>query len=96
MRWKKIVAVSLNGTLYSWDVETLDDNKLPDLILYGHQNPVTSLDMAKNAKEIITGDTNNLVLIWGEDGLAKVLYEGGKEKKGFLILLYLLMKVWYI
>ena len=79
---KKIVAVSLNGTLYSWDVETLDDNKLPDLILYGHQNPVTSLDMAKNAKEIITGDTNNLVLIWGEDGLAKVLYEGGKEKKG--------------
>ena len=79
---KKIVAVSLNGTLYSWDVETLDDNKLPDLILYGHQNPVISLDMAKNAKEIITGDTNNLVLIWGEDGLAKVLYEGGKEKKG--------------
>ena len=79
---KKIVAVSLNGTLYSWDVETLVDNKLPDLILYGHQNPVTSLDMAKNAKEIITGDTNNLVLIWGEDGLAKVLYEGGKEKKG--------------
>ena len=79
---KKIVAVSLNGTLYSWDLETLDDNKLPDLILYGHQNPVTSLDMAKNAKEIITGDTNNLVLIWGEDGLAKVLYEGGKEKKG--------------
>ena len=79
---KKIVAVSLNGTLYSWDVETLDDNKLPDLILYGHQNPVTCLDMAKNAKEIITGDTNNLVLIWGEDGLAKVLYEGGKEKKG--------------
>ena len=79
---KKIVAVSLNGTLYSWDVETLGDNKLPDLILYGHQNPVTCLDMAKNAKEIITGDTNNLVLIWGEDGLAKVLYEGGKEKKG--------------
>ena len=79
---KKIVAVSLNGTLYSWDVETLDDNKLPNLILYGHQNPVISLDMAKNAKEIITGDTNNLVLIWGEDGLAKVLYEGGKEKKG--------------
>ena len=79
---KKIVAVSLNGTLYSWDLETLDDNKLPDLILYGHQNPVTCLDMAKNAKEIITGDTNNLVLIWGEDGLAKVLYEGGKEKKG--------------
>ena len=79
---KKIVTVSLNGTLYSWDVETLDDNKLPDLILYGHQNPVISLDMAKNAKEIITGDTNNLVLIWGEDGLAKVLYEGGKEKKG--------------
>jgi WD40 repeat protein len=79
---KKIVTVSLSGTLYSWDVETLADNKLPDLILYGHQNPVTCIDMAKNAKEFITGDTNNMVLIWGENGMARVLYEGGKEKKG--------------
>ena len=79
---KKIVAVSLSGTLYSWDVETLADNKLPDLIIYGHQNPVTCIDMAKNAKEFITGDTNNTVLIWGENGMARVLYEGGKEKRG--------------
>ena len=79
---KKIVTVSLSGTLYSWDVETLADNKLPDLTLYGHQNPVTCIDMAKNAKEFITGDTNNTVLIWGENGMAKILYEGGKEKRG--------------
>ena len=79
---KKIVTVSLSGTLYSWDVETLTDNKLPDLTLYGHQNPVTCIDMAKNAKEFITGDTNNTVLIWGENGMAKILYEGGKEKRG--------------
>ena len=79
---KKIVTVSLRGTLYSWDVETLADNKLPDLIIYGHQNPVTCIDMAKNAKEFITGDTNNTVLIWGENGMARVLYEGGKEKRG--------------
>ena len=79
---KKIVTVSLSGTLYSWDVETLADNKLPDLIIYGHQNPVTCIDMAKNAKEFITGDTNNTVLIWGENGMARVLYEGGKEKRG--------------
>ena len=52
---KKIVTVSLSGTLYSWDVETL---------------------------AFITGDTNNTVLIWGENGMAKILYEGGKEKRG--------------
>ena len=79
---KKIVAVCLNGAIYSWNVESFDNNKLPDLILHGHQYPVSCLDMARNAKEIITGDTNNTVLIWGENGISRVLYEGGKEKKG--------------
>ena len=68
--------------IYSWNVDALADNKLPDLILYGHQYPVSCLDMAKNSKEIITGDTNNTVLIWGENGISRVLYEGGTEKKG--------------
>ena len=79
---KTIVAVGLSGAIYSWNVETLEDNKLPDLTLYGHQYPVACLDMAKNAKEIITGDTNNMVLIWGENGIPRILYTGGKEKKG--------------
>jgi WD40 repeat protein len=79
---KKIVAVCLNGAIYSWNVESFDNNKLPDLILHGHQYPVSCLDMARNAKEIITGDTNNTVLIWGENGISRVLYEGGNEKKG--------------
>ena len=79
---KKVVTVTLNGAIYSWNVEAFADNKLPDEVLFGHQFPVSCLDMAKNAKEIITGDTNNAVLIWGENGLARILYEGGKEKKG--------------
>ena len=79
---KTIVAVALSGAIYSWNVETLEDNKLPDLTLYGHQYPVSCLDVAKNAKEIITGDTNNLVLIWGENDIPRILYTGGKEKKG--------------
>ena len=78
---KKIVAVCLSGTIYEWNLETLDDNKLPDLTFYGHQHPVSCLDVAKNAKEIITGDTNNTVLIWGENGMNRVLYSGGKDKK---------------
>ena len=79
---KKIVAVALSGSLYSWDVETLSDNKLPDLTLHGHQAPVTCVAMAKNAKEIISGDTLNNVLIWPESGVARQLYSGGNEKKG--------------
>ena len=78
---KKIVAVCLSGTIYEWNIEIINDNKLPDLTFYGHQHPVSCLDVAKNAKEIITGDTNNTVLIWGENGMNRVLYSGGKDKK---------------
>ena len=79
---KKVVAVALSGSLYSWDVESFADNKLPDLVLHGHQAPVTCVAMAKNAKEIISGDSNNNVLVWPESGVARQLYTGGKEKKG--------------
>jgi len=79
---KKVVAVSLSGTLYSWNVDAFADNKLPDLVLPGHQFPVTSVAVAKNAKEIISGDTNNVVLIWPESGVPRELYSGGKEKRG--------------
>ena len=79
---KTVVAVCLNGGLYSWKVDTFADNKLPDLILYGHQHPVSALDVAKNAKEIISGDTNNTVLVWPETGVPRILYSGGNEKKG--------------
>ena len=79
---KKIVAVALSGTIYSWNIEGLTDNKLPDLTLHGHQFPISALAVAKNAKEVVSGDTNNKVLIWPEDGIARQLYEGGKDKKG--------------
>jgi WD40 repeat protein len=79
---KKVVAVALDGTLYAWNVESFDENKLPDSSYHGHQFPVTSVAVAKNAKEIISGDTNNLVLIWPESGIARELYAGGNDKKG--------------
>ena len=79
---KKIVAVGLSGTLYSWNVDSLANNKLPDLILPGHQAPVTCVAVAKNAKEIISGDTYGTVLVWPESGVARPLYPGGTERKG--------------
>ena len=79
---KKIVTVTLGGTIYSWDVATLADNKLPDLTLCGHQFPISALAVAKTAKETISGDTNNKVLIWPESGIPRELYVGGKDKKG--------------
>ena len=79
---KKVVAVSLSGTLYSWNVDSFADNKLPDLVLPGHQFPVSSVVVAKKAKEIISGDTNNVVLVWPESGVPRELYSGGKDKKG--------------
>ena len=78
---KKIVAVALSGSIYSWNVDSLADNKLPDETFHGHQAPVTCVAMAKNAKEIVSGDTNNTVLIWPENGVARQLYDGGKDKK---------------
>ena len=78
---KKVVAVSLGGTIYSWNVDSFADNKLPDETLHGHQAPVTCVAMARNAKEAISGDTNNTVLIWPESGVPRELYTGGNEKK---------------
>ena len=78
---KKVVGVTLNGTIYSWDVETFADNKLPDLTLYGHQAPVTCVDVAKKAKEVFSGDSNNTVLAWPESGIPRQIYAGGKDKK---------------
>lgn len=78
---KKIVAVALSGSIYSWNVDSLADNKLPDETFHGHQAPVTCVAMAKNAKEILSGDTNNTVLVWAESGVARQLYTGGKDKK---------------
>lgn len=80
---KKVVAVSLGGTIYSWNVDSFADNKLPDETLHGHQAPVTCVAMARNAKEAISGDTNNTVLIWPESGVPRELYTGGNEKSNF-------------
>ena len=78
---KKVVAVALSGTIYSWNVESFADNKLPDLTLHGHQAPIMSVTVAKNAKEIISGDSNNTILVWPESGVARQLYIGGTDKK---------------
>jgi len=79
---KKVVAVALSGAIYSWNVNSFADNKLPDLVLHRHQAPVTCVAVAKKPKEIISGDTNNTVLIWPESGIPRELYTGGNEKKG--------------
>ena len=79
---KKIVAVGLDGTIYSWNVDALDNNKLLDFVLHGHQFPINCVAVAKSAKEIISGDTNNTVLIWPETGIPRQLYTGGNDKKG--------------
>ncbi len=42
------------------------NNKLPDLVL---------------GKEIVSGDTNNTVLVWPESGIPRQLYSGGNNKK---------------
>jgi len=79
---KKVVAVALSGTIYAWNVDSFADNKTPDETFPGHQAPVTCVAMCKKTKEILSGDNNNTVLIWPQNGVPRLLYNGGAEKKG--------------
>ena len=65
---KKIICLTLSSVMYMWNLDTLADNKLPDLTFDGHQGPITSIAYSKSTKEIISSDSTGLVLIWPETG----------------------------
>ncbi len=53
---KYIISLSLNGKLNFWNLDSLSDNKLPDLVLNGHQHYVSKAVYNKNNSTVISSD----------------------------------------
>lgn len=81
---KVILALTLNGVIHSWNVESLADNKLPDLTLDGSLGYITQIVNCPSTKEVISGDSNGKILIWGENGIPKTLEQKDQQKISYL------------
>jgi WD40 repeat protein len=57
---RKIISLNLNGKINIWNQDTLENEKLPDLILTGHQNSVYHVRYSKQMKKIISCDFNGI------------------------------------
>ena len=55
---KKIISLNLNGRMNIWNFDTIEDGKLPDMILTGHQNSVYHVRYSKQLKKIVSCDSN--------------------------------------
>jgi WD40 repeat protein len=55
---KKIISLNLNGQINIWNQDTLEDNKLPDVVLTGHQNSVYHVRFSKKLNRVISCDSN--------------------------------------
>ena len=56
----KSISLNLNGKINIWNQDTLENEKLPDLILTGHQNSVYHVRYSKQMKKIISCDFNGI------------------------------------
>jgi WD40 repeat protein len=57
---RKIISLNLNGKMNIWNQDTLQDGKLPDLVLTGHQNSVYHVRYSKEIKKLISSDFNGV------------------------------------
>lgn len=55
---KKIVSLNLNGFLNIWNLDTLEEGKLPDQVLTGHANSVYHVRYSKQMNKIMSCDSN--------------------------------------
>lgn len=76
---KVIVALTLNGIINLWNIDTMTDGKLPDQIIEGHQAPISKLLYIKSQKELVSSDTNGKILVWPEGQVPKLLAQ--RERK---------------
>lgn len=71
---KYIISLSLNGKLNVWNLETLEDQKLPDQVFNGHQNYVSKVIYNKEAGTVISSDYNGKILQWDSNRNASVVH----------------------
>lgn len=65
---KNIFAVALNSIIYSWNIDNIKNNQLPDTKFIGHKGTINSIIYDKEGKCIITGDTEGLIILWPDQG----------------------------
>jgi WD40 repeat protein len=58
---KHIISLSLNGKLNLWNLDSLEENKLPDQVLNGHQNYVSRVIYHKENNSVISADFNGKI-----------------------------------
>ncbi len=62
-----IVCLSLSGLLNFWELSKLEDGKLPDRVIDGHQNYIAGIIQCKQKNLTISGDTAGKVIVWRGD-----------------------------
>lgn len=81
---KYVFSLSLSGVLNFWDISdltTLQDEKLPDRIIDGHQNYVSSIVEVKSKNLVISSDNNGKIIIWKSESneYVRTLHVGDKK-----------------
>lgn len=57
---KKIISLNLNGNINIWNQDTLEDMRLPDMVLTGHKNSVYHVRYSKEMKKLVSCDFNGV------------------------------------
>lgn len=68
-----IISLTLNGKLNFWKIAELSDEKLPDIVIDGHQNYISNVLYLSKTTQLISTDFSGKVLLWDQDKKEKVL-----------------------
>jgi len=58
---KLLVSLNLDGKLNAWNTDLLEDEKLPDFIVHGHQSSITHVRYSKSNDKLITLDSQGKI-----------------------------------
>jgi WD40 repeat protein len=75
-----IITICLSGVQYFWEISKLEDGKLPDRVIDGHQDVTAGIASCKNKNLILSGDAGGKIIVWSGNQFNKLLY---KHEYGF-------------
>jgi WD40 repeat protein len=59
-----LISLSLSGQINFWNISTLEDGKLPDKVINGHQNYISSIVNLNTKLQIVSSDVSGKVVLW--------------------------------
>lgn len=74
-----IISLSLSGILNVWKISEFSDEKLPDIIIDGHQNYVCKIIKTQN-DQIISADYNGKIIVWNADKVGTTINHNNNRK----------------